>query len=876
MQPKNIVICSFLLLQLCKPVISETGWIEIPLGLEPSIQQDSFIPYMQPERPTIALALSGGGARGFAQIGVLKVFEKYGLPVDGIVGTSMGAIVGGLYAVGYTSAEIESLAHEIRWDDLMQNAPHRTQLFLGQKEEKADHFLQLRLKGLSLYLPSAVTAGHRLSSLVTNLILHAPKPLSENFGDLHIPFRAVTTDLLSGKKVVLQDGSLINALRASMAIPLLFTPVRRDSALLVDGGLLQNMPVSEAKEFGTDLVVAIDTSSKLRNEDDLDAPWTIADQATTIMQHDIVLEELSSADIAIQPAIEGISNSDFHHIDALIQAGVEAAEAAAPEIESRLSVYSSRPDTVFRIQQTRISGCIHLNPSTFLNQIAFDSLHYATSSQIVWAGRSLMQSGLFQDVKAFIDTTSKTLTFEVTENPYIEAIHFLGNTILPDSILMKIMETFPGQVINVHQGRRDLGNIIEQYHNQGYPFARIDSTTISQKNLYIFISEGVIGDIHLEGNCRTRPLVIMRELPLRQGDLLNVSELERGLENIYSSGYFESVSFNAVQKGSKYDLTLNLVERASTLFRLGSSYDLERRFQGWFHLVEENLFGLGDKGSVTGLMGSRDRLLRARLWSDRFLNTYLTYRLDVAYTNREFKFYQNHERIGLYEQSSIEGSIKIGQQMRRLGTLSLEYKSEDINVRALEGDATPDESRTIRSICLRSEVDSRDRVPFPSSGHHHVLQYEWAGKGVGSPTEYSKIHSSMEIFYAIKDRLIIHPRLTWGTANASTPFSKQYRLGGLDSFMGMAEEALIGKLFIAFNGEMRFRLPWPDWLESYLSLRYDFGGLWQRYSRIDWTDFKQAVGCILSINTPLGPFRFGYGYSNDRVNRIYFSAGYRL
>ena len=295
----------------------------IPLAFEPKpTGSDSYMPYFKFLRPKIVLALSGGGSRSLAQIGVLKVFEQHGIPIDGIAGTSMGAIVGGLYAVGYTSAQMESLVTTISWDDIMQDSPARGQLFLGQKEDRAKHFLQIRLRGLALDIPVSYSSGQKLYNTLASLIIRAPHPPSTSFDNLHIPFRALATDLVSGKLIVMDNGSLVEALRASMTIPLLFSPVKKDSMILVDGGLIQNLPVNEAKALGGDLVIAIDTSSKLRGVNNLKAPWEIADQVTTIMQFNTLNNQLRTADIAIQPELTGISNSDFGNVFQLIEKAV--------------------------------------------------------------------------------------------------------------------------------------------------------------------------------------------------------------------------------------------------------------------------------------------------------------------------------------------------------------------------------------------------------------------------------------------------------------------------------------------------------------------------------------------------------------------------
>ncbi len=853
-----------------------TGEIEIPLGLEESPNSDSFIPYVQVKRPKIAIALSGGGARGLAQIGVLKVFERHGLPIDGIAGTSMGAIIGGLFAVGYSATEIDSLAHQIQWGEIIQDKPPRKQLFLGQKEERAGYILQVRLRGLSFEIPSGYTAGQKLTTLLSNLIMNAPYSFSSDFDKLHIPFRAITTDLLTGKEVILKKGSLVDALRASMAIPILFTPVRMGNKLLVDGGLVQNLPVTEAKSLGADIVIGVDTSSKLRDAKSLMAPWQIADQVTTIMQQEKVHSQLKTADVSIKPFLDNISNTDFNKIDTIVLAGEKAVEKAIPRIEGLLREKSeSWADTSLLIKKIFISGCYKLDPQTFFDEIKIDTSSLVPAAQIIWAGRSLIQTGYFCSVSAFVDTSVNSLIFRVKENPFIKKIVISGSKIFPDSLLLACLESTGGEVLNIQKGRRDSQRLIEKYHRKGYALARIKNTHIENGVLRIDIDEGRIGKIKLLGNDHTRPFVILRELPLRPGDLLNISLLRQGIENIYSTGYFEEVRFDIQQDGRFYDLILNLVEHGYALARLGLRYDLERRAQGYLQAVEENFLGFGSKCSLMGLIGKRDEMVRVRFWSDRFLYTYITYRINFSLEKRYFNYYQDHKQVGTYGKSIITLSLSLGQQMRKFGTLSIRIRSEKINLEPREG-RTPRERFTLRNITLRSEVDTRDHVPFPTTGKYHLLEYETAGKFLGSKVSYSKIFSSMESYYPLLSFLVFHPKISWGTSDMTTPFTKQFRLGGLNSFIGLPQEALIGKRFILLSGELRYRVPSSRWIETYFSLRYDFGGMWGRYTKIMAKDFKQGIGAILSVNTLLGPIHIGYGHMSDGENQWYLSAGYRF
>ncbi len=854
----------------------QSNLIEIPMGLEEIVTTNhTFVPYHKIKRVKIALALSGGGARGLAQIGVLKSLERNSIHIDGIAGTSMGAIVGALLAMGYNPNEIEKISYNIEWEKILHDAPSRSQLFLGQKEEKSHYIFQLRFKKLHPDLPSAYTKGYKLKSLLTELILKAPCPYQTDFDKLTIPLRVVTTDLVTGKKIVFKRGSLIDVLHASMVIPLLFEPVTIGSYQLVDGGLVQNLPVTEARSMDADIVIGVDTSSKLRKPESMQAPWEIADQVTTIMQKDITQAQLDSADVAVQPRLSGISNTDFSMIKSLIEAGERAAEEVIPQIKRLIKERTySRDTTRYKIHKISIYGLRSIPSSHLFSIIKLDTTAPLSVEQIVNAGHALLKSGYFSSIKTFIDTTQNHLIFKVEENPLIREIVFSGNTVFSDSTLLDSIETRAGEITNIQKGIRDIKKIVEMYQRAGYSLARVDTAGIDQNGvLTIVIDEGRIGKITIYGNHHTQNFIVSRNLHLKPGDLFNAELLKKGIDQIYSSGYFDLVWFSVKKNGFTYNLNIYLDEHGYTLLRTGLRYDLERSTKGFLQIVGENLFGTGNKGAFTALIGRKDILAGARIWSDRLFTSLLSYRMETSIHKHTYSYYSDHKKIGNYTKCVSEASVSLGQQMRRLGTVSLQLKTESIRVNPDSAILKLKQKYNLRTITLRSEVDSRDRYPFPIRGKYHILQYETAGKYIGSEISYTKIYSSMESFYPLSKVFNFHPRLAWGTSDSPTPFVKQFRIGGIDSFMGLPEEALIGRRFICFNGELRLRIPFPRWLEYYISIRYDFGGVWSSYSKISMRDFKHGIGVKLSFNTPVGPLCIAYGNMSDGVSQFYFSFG---
>ena len=293
------------------------------------------------DRPAIGLVLSGGGARGAAHVGVIRVLEELNIPIDCITGTSMGSIIGGLYASGMTSDELEQTLLTLDWDDALQDNPKREDRPFRRKRED-DDLLVKATPGISdkgeLKLPSGLIQGQKLGLVMKQLALPAAK--IDDFDQLSIPFRAVATDIVTGHEVVLGSGDLATAMRASMSVPGAFSAVEIDGKLLVDGGMANNLPVSVAREMGADIVIAVDISTPLATRDEIKNVLSITAQLTGFLTNanaEVSRASLTDKDILIVPDLGDITSSDFDRADQAIPTGRVAAKAKVPQLR-RLSL----------------------------------------------------------------------------------------------------------------------------------------------------------------------------------------------------------------------------------------------------------------------------------------------------------------------------------------------------------------------------------------------------------------------------------------------------------------------------------------------------------------------------------------------------------
>lgn len=281
------------------------------------------------DRPTIGVVLSGGGARGLAHVGVLEVLEDLRVPVDLIAGTSMGAIVGGLYASGLPSDSLRAIVADVDWDRILADTPPRSALAFHRRAEERRYPVELEI-GITadgLALPGGLIAGQDLGLLLRRQSL--PVADVEDFSRLPIPFAAVATDIETGERVVLDRGDLVEAMRASMAIPVVFSPVERDGRILVDGGLVDNLPVELARAMGADVIIAVDASPPLLPRDELGTVLGISEQVVTLLGRQNLESEMESADVALDLGFEDVGLFDFRDADSIIARGSGVARDSA-------------------------------------------------------------------------------------------------------------------------------------------------------------------------------------------------------------------------------------------------------------------------------------------------------------------------------------------------------------------------------------------------------------------------------------------------------------------------------------------------------------------------------------------------------------------
>jgi NTE family protein len=315
--------------------------------------QDESPAHKSSARPKIGLVLSGGGARGAAHVGIIQVLEELRVPVDYIAGTSMGSIIGGLYATGTPIDELEKLTTRIDWEEIFSDTVPRRHQFYREKSGKENYLIDIEIATREgLVIPKGLISGKKLDLTLRALTLGA----HNDFNEFSIPFRAVATDVETGEEVVLDKGDLAKALRASMAIPVAFSPMEIDGRLLADGGMARNLPVDVARQMGADVVIAVNIGTPLGTRDELDNFLAITNQTIGFLTNRNVDEQIKALmpyDILITPDLKDITTGSFTRMYQAVEIGRKAAQDTAQEL-SRYSL-TKEEYLSFRQQQLKRS-----------------------------------------------------------------------------------------------------------------------------------------------------------------------------------------------------------------------------------------------------------------------------------------------------------------------------------------------------------------------------------------------------------------------------------------------------------------------------------------------------------------------------------------
>ena len=699
------------------------------------------------ERPKIGLALSGGGAKGFAHVGVLKVLEEIGLPIDFITGTSMGSIIGGLYAIGYSVGELEELVTATDWNDLFRDRVRRRDLAIESKMQDGRYLLSLPLKGLAPGLPAGLIAGQKISKLFERLTL--PYHNVSDFQQFPIPFACVATDIVTGEVVVLDHGYLPEAMRASMSIPSVFTPVEIDDHLLVDGMLVRNFPVEEVRALGADIIIGVDVGAGLHGRADLTSLGAILGQAMGFMDAQSTTRQRKLCDVLIVPDMEGLSAGDFAKGPEIIARGEAAARAVLPQLRA------------------------------------------LTDSQ------------------------------------------------------------------------------------QGASHKRADFSQIN-------VDDIMLKQIKVDGLKKVASKLLFSQLNLQAPARTNLKEIEKAIDRIYNTQFFERVTYKLDQDSDGHVLKIRVIEKNRTFFRTGLSFNSRDDLTAIFNTVFRNVLGKSSQLSLDFIVGGRVQLA-ARYFIHPGLQSRLGIQTRASYIDDFIDVHFGDNRQARLNIKTGFAEILFGSVFSNKFALGFGFRGEYTDI---DPELTLDSFQSIAeefvAIVGVFSLDLLDRTYFPTSGLSIFSRHEIADRNFGSDATFSRNFADVKLALPLNRRLALHGEVVLGTSNGDgLPAHYPFILGGLDtpalllereltriSFVGLESQELFGKHLQSFHLALQYEFA----NNAFLVARANAGNVFDEwdFDIFENDRYESGIGLTLGLITPFGPFEISamHGSRHDFITHL--------
>ena len=752
------------------------------------------------KRPTIALVLSGGGFRGMAQIGVLKVLEKHDIPIDYIVGTSIGAYIGGLYASGYTPDEIEQIVLNTDWEHVLApgSEVNRQDMFLDQKIADDRHLFSIRLNTFTFDLPKAVSKGIPYQSQLQALMWNAPYTAWESFDSLRIPFRAISTDLISGNSIVHRSGDLSTIIKASSTIPLRYSPVRYDSLLLVDGGVLDNIPVNVAKkEFAPDIIITVNSISGLLPEQELNTPWNIAEQIVGIMLKHQEERSLSMSPITITPELGDAKNTDPTQIPLTILKGEIAALKALPGILDSLSKHAD-------------------------HKIVTNGHDIQNKQQRLTIDSTIIPQKLIYKMDSIIrmnQPLSKT-SHDIHRLLRMDSISFMRCIPITDTANGKIVWTcIPPKHVQVNiKHAKDSALIISSLLTQ----SPLNALALNQQ------WDALIAMDHYE-QIDIRPRLIQDTLQY------HIHAIEKSPQYIGIGARVDNERYGQILIDAYDDNVIGSTVWSSLSLAGGS-----RNRSGIFGFGKKNLFG-SDWGIAFHGYSSFKQMFQYTRTLQLSRETYEIRRLEEL----------REDRFGLY--------ADLTRTIGRSGILQSRFRLEKQRIYEIQADTIPDYA-PIFTWKIQTKIDTRDDADLPRMGNAIEISLETSIPFIDKAIPFSRIRASYSQSFS-KGPFTLTPKILSVFSDNSLPNAEFMSLGRDDMFFGKREDDQRGSQLLLGSCEFRWATPFSFLVPLHVSARYDIGSTWNTFETISIGSMQHGIGLSLHAKTPLGPIRISAGKS---------------
>lgn len=709
------------------------------------------------KRPRIGLVLGGGGAAGVAHVGVLKVLEEQGVPIDVIAGTSMGAIVGSLYAAGYKADELEKVVGSLDWASLFEDQQPRDMQSFQLKRDNAGFFNtgEVGIKNKALKLPDGLVSGQKLMFELRRLLERVAQ--IEDFDRLPIPFRAVATDIETGEQVVLRKGNLATAVRASMSIPGFFSPITIDNRVLVDGFVSNNVPVDVAKQMGADILIVVSLPYYFEKRDELNSAVAVSVQAMQFLTAKNSLPQLkglNAPNIVLEPDLQDIGSLSFNRVRETIPIGEKAAREQIVAIK-RLAAYA---------------------PNHKQTQLAKQAL---------------------------------------------EAVEDKG------------------------------------------------------------IKDGRVAKVILENNSSLKDSVLLKRLGVQAGDALDVTKLQRGLDNVHSLGYFDIVDYSLTPSGKDaYDLHVIARQRSTGDQRLRFGFTLDDNFEG------DASYQLGVRHILKGATSSGTEWRNSLIVGDRLhAETQVLHPLN----DRQGAFLDArawHDRQDFYEYVGSEraAEVRVGETGAEVNWRADVGSASEFSAGTIYRNLTPDiktgrltfpgKSLQIAGLEFAYSTDTLNDADFPNRGQWFQSEYTHGFKVLGADVEFDRIKiAGGKIWTEDKHRFTLKGQVG-STLSDDAFITEQLTLGGYNSLSGLSPNQLRGNHAALGRGTYMYELvDYPGVAKIYAGGSLELGNAWEEAADVSWGGLLLSGSLFVGADSPIGPAFIGIGQTEGYDPSLFMHVG---
>ncbi len=517
------------------------------------------------------------------------------------------------------------------------------------------------------------------------------------------------------------------------------------------------------------------------------------------------------------------------------------------------------------ITAIEIQGNENIMRSEILSAVEIEVGDQFNSDQIKSDMQSIYDLGYFQDVKVNFQNFEGGLKviFNVVENPKIQEINIEGLEVYDKAQVVEWMGVSQGSILNVNKLNSGLKNVITKYQDNGYIIVNFTDVNISDKGvLNVVLDLGHINDIKLKGNLKTKDYVIMREIGLKKGQVLNINDVRTASRNIYKLNYFTDINpelKRISEDGNEVNIIFNLTEKKTGNFNFGGGYSSR---DGWFGFVRVKETNLGGNGQTIGFdyqFGKND------YYNLNFQEPYLmgnptSFGLNVydRYTDKEN-----------YTERSVGGSVSLGHDLLYGWRGTLRYRLENTTINALSSEYEDSETE-LRSVTFSVDKDTTNYPYNPTSGRNDTLSIEHAGNFLGGDADFTKYNVDLRRYYpGFTGEQSWALRLRGGYSTGELPLSEKYSLGGSDTLRGYELYSFTGDHSLLT--QIEYRIPFMDNLTGVIFA--DAGQTWDKGENIVVDDLNLGKGLGVRINTPIGQIRLDYGWNDEQKGTAHFSLG---